>query len=152
MKGVVEGWRWDAWKTPSGHGGYNCWGRGQEGGRCSGQWGTKDGATYFVSEGGDVRGWVGTPGTNATFGWRRKVAQVDCLKASTLPELYHSWKLVATFLSLASLRMEEGNTVLCAYTAKSCCCWIKMLEEVHPRDSVLERIFLKEAHRVGQMW
>lgn len=43
-----------------------------------------------LSEGGDVRVWMGIPSTNATFGWRRKVARVDCLKASTLPELHHS--------------------------------------------------------------
>lgn len=43
-----------------------------------------------LSEGGDVRGWMGSPSTNATFGWRRKVARVHCLKASTLPELHHS--------------------------------------------------------------
>lgn len=43
----------------------------------------------ILSEGGDVRGWMGTPSTYATFGWKRKVAQVDCLKGPTLPELQH---------------------------------------------------------------
>lgn len=55
-------------------------------------------------------------------------------------------------LCLASLWLEEGNTVLCACTSKSYYCWIKMFEEVHPRVSVFEIIFLKEACRVGLMW
>lgn len=131
------------WKLPSACGGCSWGGRGGEKGKVSMGVGQEGWGHLLCLKEGMGRAGCGAPRTSATRGWRRKVAPADCLKTSTLPALQHPPKRMLASLLPTRLWIEKGNIALPTYITNAYCLCFKAY--------MPEKIFLKEAHRVGPM-